>query len=227
MKKQLLALSLIAATISTTAFARNGYGGHGPAQGKERITVTIPMDAGVVHRQQTVIGLKRKLKQIRPNLDLTKADLKKVLVKAKSKAGYGTALVKEGQFYSRQKTIDKSFKHQGFHKPGGFSEVILRTPREMEQVRWQLVLNGNIKVKKIDVTMDIPARKMRKAQCSVKLETMFGQSWGTFTAEAKGQNKKRAKAKACKKAQQQCQDKMNALAGFIPEITNIVSCVKQ
>lgn len=217
MKKQLLALTLIAATISSTAFAA----------GKERITVNIPMDKDQVHRQETVIKLKQKIKNLRPNLDLTKADLVKVDLKAKSKAGNGLVHVKEGRFFSRQKTIDMSPKHQGFHKPGGFSEITLRTPREMEGVRWHAVLNGRIKVKNIVVTMDIPARKKKKAECTVKLKNLIGKSWGSFTAEAKGQTKKQAKAKACKKAKQQCEAQLSHYASFIPEVRKIASCMKQ
>lgn len=220
MKGKLLFVGILAATLTYGVQAKVAT---------DKARVTIPMNADKVFQGNSMIQLKAKIKKLRPELDLSKADLVKVVLRAKSQAGYGSVYVKEGQFISREETIDKSPKAQGFQKPGGFSKVVLEAPREMRGNHvWRMFLKGKIKIKNIDVVLTVPAPVVKKsAQCTSDLTGIFGQVWEQYTAQAQGQTKARAKAKACEKSQKQCQARKRQLSSQFPGLENLLVCIQR
>lgn len=225
MKTKLILLGLISTALIVSAKAYNGGTYYGE---KEQIKLDIPMDAQQVYRGQNTLRLKALAKRHHPNVNLKEADLKRVVLRAKSRAGRAQVTATEGYFESRMQIIGKSHKEQGFQKPGGFQRVVLETPREMHGVKWQAHMRGNVKIKKIRLVLDVPVKQQKvKAQCTAEMRGIFGQVWDSFSAQAQGKNKNRAKAKACKKAIAKCEARVDELQSFIPEIANFVGCVNK
>jgi hypothetical protein len=198
--------------------------------GKRKVVVDIPMNGQKAIRGEKRIALKAKIKQERPDLDLTKADLKKVIVTAKTKAGQGTVYVSEGHWNSREKVVDASPRANGFKKRGGFSDTVLRTPREMKKVKWGLHTNGNFKIKHIQVVFEMPKRlggRMQTASCTYKLDTLFGESFGTYTEDGRGRGQRAAKRNACVKAKSTCEAQKKFMSKLLPFIKKIAHCVKK
>ena len=111
--------------------------------------IEIPMGNMMTQGLET-LKIKKLIKSVKPNIDLSKFKLKKVKLIAKSKRGRGTATLVTGQ------TVDSVAQIGGspgiFNSNAGytFDQIILNAKTAQSQgVKWQVDLQGKIKVKKV------------------------------------------------------------------------------
>lgn len=102
-----------------------------------------------------VLPLKRMIKQQNPGIDLQNAKLVRVTMKAKSKMGRGQATLVVGQDTGYPETVPGNPRM--FDRPGphSFAPVNLEVPYYLGDTRgkWQIELQGNIKVQEVIVTI--------------------------------------------------------------------------
>lgn len=104
-----------------------------------------------------VLKLKQMIKQQRPGMNLQMAQLQKVTLIAKSKAGMGQATLIVGQTASYPATITGNPRMFHSNAPRSFSQVTLLNPAPYKTGgRWQVELQGNIKVDQVIITLKGP-----------------------------------------------------------------------
>jgi hypothetical protein len=166
---------------------------------------------GQVFQQQSKIFLKQEIKKIRPNFNPSKWDLKRVVLVAKSAAGFGQAYLQTGRDQSRVETVDGN--RPDFRSNGNYHRVVFPAPGQ-DQGNWQIHMQGRIKVKKVNLILvkKQPRRPNVTRKCSYVLETVWGKDIRKFHAQAQGPKGSGVAAKACKKAYNKC----NRLQNEIP-----------
>lgn len=122
-------------------------------------SVMIPM-YGEHSRGLKTIPLKRLIKQQMPGVNLQNAKLVSVNVMAKSKHGNGQASLVVGHNISYPATIPGRPRAFRSVAPRSFTPVSLRNTNGTSQGKWQVELQGNIKVQHIMVNLKLnsPAR---------------------------------------------------------------------
>lgn len=154
---------------------------------------------------QSVLKLKQDLNRAYPRLNLNNRELERVVLVAKSRGGNAEARLVVGRFDSRVEQIDGN--PRDFRAAGSFHRIPFEAPNRDNGV-WQIEMRGNIKVKKVIVTLarDVaPPRPNRVTrQCGYVLETVWGQDIRRFTATATGIARSGVQAKACEHARKQC-----------------------
>lgn len=185
-------ITLLAVTISLSSFAQRG----------QNRRFEIPFH-GELFKGQNTIFLKRELKNQFPRLNLKNWDLKRVVLVAKSKRGQGQAYLQVGGFDSRIEFVDGN--RFDFDNRGNFHRIPFEAPRR-DNGKWQIHLQGRIKVKKVVVVArrdQAPAPRVTK-ECGFVLETIWGKDIRKFYATASGPRGTGVQANACQKARRKC-----------------------
>lgn len=152
---------------------------------------------------QSTIYLKQEIKKLRPRIDFTNWDLKRVVLVAKSARGYGSAYLQTGREQSRHETVDGN--PRSFRSHGDYHRIPFPAPGRDNGV-WQIHMQGNIKVNKVVAVMErkAPRRPMVTRSCSYVLETVWGQDIKKFHAQSTGPQGSGVAADACQKAYRKC-----------------------
>lgn len=100
-----------------------------------------------------VLKLKKLIKQQKPGIDLQTMQLKKVVMQAKSKMGKGQATLVTGQTSSYPETVGGSPRAFHSYSQRSYDLVTLKPDSMSTNGKWQVELQGNIKVKSITVVM--------------------------------------------------------------------------
>lgn len=124
-------------------------------------TLTIPMH-GQHSRGVHVLKLKRLIKQFNPALQLQNAQIVSVNLIAKSKHGRGQASLVVGQNVSYPVTVPG--RPRAFHSvaPRSFTPLYLVNNMGSSQGKWQIELQGNIKVQQIHVEIKLRSRRIER-----------------------------------------------------------------
>ena len=172
------------------------------AQGGQKRRFEIPMH-GKKFQGQSTIFLKQELKRQFPRLKIDRWDLKRVILVAKSKRGNGQAYLQVGRFDSRSEFIDGN--RFDFQERGSFHRIPFEAPRR-DQGKWQIHMQGKIKVKKVVVVAkkNQPRNPQVTKQCGYVLETIWGKDIKKFHAQASGPRGSGVQANACQKAKRKC-----------------------
>lgn len=104
------------------------------------------------YTRSSEIMLKQLVKQTYPHINLRRLDLDKVTIVAKSRAGQGTATLKVGQSYSAP--VQLAGGNFQSNAPASYDREVIFNPSFGSGGAWQLLLRGNIKVKKIVLKVD-------------------------------------------------------------------------
>ena len=98
-----------------------------------------------------VLMLKREIKNMYPRMNLQNFSLESVRLVAKSKMGRGQAELVVGRSSQDRRTIGGSPRDFQSARPYTFDRIDLYNYDSRAQGRWQIHLNGNIKVRKVVV----------------------------------------------------------------------------
>lgn len=131
------------------AFNWNHGGGHNNNSNNTVEVLTIDMN-NQVYRRNSVIYLKQEIQRAYPRKNLNRANLQMVTLYAKSRAGRGTAELQIDQIPMDRKTIDDS-RNFASDALRTFNEVRLNAVGREDRGSWQVILDGNIKVNRIEV----------------------------------------------------------------------------
>lgn len=115
--------------------------------------IVINLGGQVMQGQNSIIPLKRLAVRQNPRLNLEAMDLKKVTLIAKSARGMGQATLVVGQSASYPETIGGTPGMFHTDHPSSFDHVTLMNPSFSSMGKWQVELNGNIKVKQVILTV--------------------------------------------------------------------------
>jgi hypothetical protein len=108
---------------------------------------------GQQFRGLSTLKLKRLIKQQNPMINLQTAKIKKVVLVAKSKQGNGQASLVIGQSYAYPEYIMGSPRQFHSESPRSYSRVVLQNSSYDSAGKWQVELQGNIKVKEVIITI--------------------------------------------------------------------------
>ncbi len=152
---------------------------------------------------QTTLKLKQELSRAYPRLNLDRADLERVVLVAKSRAGNAQARLLVGRYDSRIEQIDGN--RFDYNSAGNFHRIPFEAPNRDNGV-WQIEMRGNIKVKKVlvNVIMERQRPVQVTRECGYVLETVWGKDIRKFRASASGVQGSGVLARACEKARKQC-----------------------
>lgn len=102
----------------------------------------------------THIFLKRELKHRYPNVNISRLELKKVIILAKSRKGHGSARLRVGREISARSTI--AGRPKDYYNPAGytFDRIKFHSPSYNSNGPWQLLLNGHIVLRKIIIVLE-------------------------------------------------------------------------
>ncbi len=158
---------------------------------------------GQEFRGQTTLKLKQEIKRAYPRLNLERAELERVVLVAKSRAGQAQARLLVGRYDSRIEQIDGN--RFDFNSAGHFHRIPFEAPNRDNGV-WQIEMRGNIKVKKVlvNVWMERQRPVQVTKECGFVLETVWGKDIRKFHASATGIQGSGVQARACEKARKQC-----------------------
>lgn len=113
------------------------------------------------HRgEPATIFLKRTLKEQFPGVRIADLDLKKVVLVAKTKKGYGRALLRVGQEWSEDISVSGSSRDFYDSSRYTFDRVKFRNPALGSEGPWQIKLRGNFVVRKIVLVVDNHAQRV-------------------------------------------------------------------
>lgn len=108
---------------------------------------------GQQFRGLSTLKLKKLIKQQNPMINLQMAKIKKVVLVAKSKRGMGEASLIVGQDSSYPEYINGSPRQFHSESPRSYSTVVLQNTSYDSAGKWQIELQGNIKVKEVIITI--------------------------------------------------------------------------
>ena len=101
------------------------------------------------------IALKRELRMQQPGLDIKNLELKSVKIMAKSKSGNGQVTLVVGQSSSYPETVGGSPLEFHVESPYTYTKLNIASPSyASSEGRWQLELQGNIKVKTVVLILE-------------------------------------------------------------------------
>lgn len=111
------------------------------------------------HRgEPATLFLKRSLKQQYPRVDISKIDLRKVVLVAKSKKGRGGAKLRVGNRATAMYGVDGhpgSFQNK---RRNSFDRVAFQNPSNNSRGPWQVDLKGNLIVRKVVLEVEDHSR---------------------------------------------------------------------
>lgn len=160
-------LVLIAALVTATSVMARGFGngpgrGHGggygggygqPDRGFRQQQIQLNLFDQQFKGQNTIF-LKQEIKRQNPYLNLQELKIEAVKLVAKSKQGRGTATLVVGQMQSYAHTLQGSPYDFHSNEPFTYDRITIGAPAtHQQQGVWQIKLQGNIKVKKVVVTV--------------------------------------------------------------------------
>lgn len=166
---------------------------------------------GQEFRGETTLKLKQEIKRAYPRLDIERAELERVVLVAKSKAGNAQARLLVGRYDSRIEQIDGN--RWDFDTAGNFHRIPFEAPNRDNGV-WQIEMRGNIKVKKVlvDVMMECRRPQQVTRECGYVLETIWGKDIKKFRSTETGPEGSGVQARACQQARKKCE----ALSDSVP-----------
>jgi hypothetical protein len=123
----------------------------------EREKIVLDFDDNYYHAgkgKTATLLLKHELRRQYPRLKVKNFKLRKVVLVAKSKRGHGTAQLLVGNNASHPERIN-GFPAQ-YHDNRGYSfdRVPFHNPSRASDGRWQIVLQGNLVVRKVILVLD-------------------------------------------------------------------------
>jgi len=110
---------------------------------------TIKLYVGDQFRGESVLPIKRMLREQNPQALARLENLKKVTIVAKSRRGRGSAALKTGRDITREKTIDGVPYEFRTEDAFTYSQVSFQGPGYAFRGPMQILLRGNIKVKEV------------------------------------------------------------------------------
>jgi hypothetical protein len=183
--KKLALLTVLGLIASTQSFSqsRGGLGNQGGNswnegsydRGSSRGHRQIGQQKIQIHinehlRGMNTIKLKQEIKALNPNINLQNSKLVSVMVMAKSKRGHGKATLVVGRQVSRSHNIGGYPEDFHYNERYTFNKVQISNLGMGSQGKWQLDLQGNLKVKKVVVVI----KKKQPQQRLVKI-SMYNQ----------------------------------------------------
>jgi hypothetical protein len=105
--------------------------------------------------------LKRELKERYPSMDMSTLRLKKVILIAKSRLGYGQVSLRTGENVSQAVTIAGDPKHFQNPRKFTFHRVVLENSSRDNKGGWQLLLTGHIVARQVTLVLErsVPPEK--------------------------------------------------------------------
>lgn len=155
-----------------------------------------------IYRNKSTIGLKQLIRNRFPRVNLNQIELNRVTLVAKSARGGASAILFVGNNSSRRINIPGN--RFDFQNPGNYFRINFISPRRRSVGRWQIQMNGHIKVRRIIVDFNRRTDNNRSRQCTYVLETNRGRNLRFFTARARANNARQAKRIACRRAKNEC-----------------------
>lgn len=117
--------------------------------------IVIDMHDQVYQGQQSVLPLRQLIHRQHPRLILDNFNLETVRLVAKSRHGRGQAKLVVGQWDSNYQTISGRPVDWNWDQPRSFDRLdFYPRVRRDDDKRWQIHMNGNIKVRRIVVTLE-------------------------------------------------------------------------
>lgn len=118
-------------------------------------TNEVTLDFQDAHiKGNNVILLKKALKDQYPHLDLYNQHLKNVVVVGKSKHGHGKVSMRINDWISSPETVAGNKRKFRRHANHSFDYVTLENQQTLSSGRWQLLLKGNFKIRKVILVME-------------------------------------------------------------------------
>lgn len=110
------------------------------------------------------IYLKKELRKRFPGVDISRLELRKAIVVAKSRKGHGTVQLRVGKNLTDRTEIGGS--PRTFHSSGrnSFDRLQLQSPSHSSKGPWQLLLRGNIILRKIVLVVDSDRHSQKSDQ---------------------------------------------------------------
>tara|TARA_Y100000780_G_scaffold231096_1_gene255053 strand:- start:28151 stop:28825 length:675 start_codon:yes stop_codon:yes gene_type:complete len=152
-------------------------------------------------KKQSVIKLKQEVKKVHPKMDLTKWNLKKVVLRAKSKRGKAEAFLKIGPSVSAVEAIEGN--QFDFQSNRAYHPITFQTFGDNDKGVWQIHMKGNIKVKQAKLVLQKKVQDVTR-KCSFQFETVWGKDIKRFSASATGPKGSGVQKQACQKARAKC-----------------------
>lgn len=118
-----------------------------------RRDLDINFNDQIFHNNGTIF-LKQEINRQYPGVRLERADLVNVRLVAKSRMGQGTAALRVGPQTSRPVVVRGRPQDFNSSQPNTFDRIDFRNPSRNSAGVWQMELNGNIKVRRVVVTID-------------------------------------------------------------------------
>lgn len=113
------------------------------------------LDFGDSHfRGNPTLFLKRELLNQYPGINIADYRLRRVVLVAKTKAGYGSAQLRVGPELSPQYRVNGAPRSFHSYHPESFDRIRIRNPFHDSWGPWQLFLQGNFKVRKIVLVVE-------------------------------------------------------------------------
>jgi hypothetical protein len=139
----------------------------GAQQGEIR---RLAIDMGdQVYRGESVIPLKRLIRQQYPRVNFDNWNLLRVRLVAKTRHGRGQASLKVGQWESFSTRVDGRPIDWDWNHPRSWDRVVLenRARRRDQNGRWQVAMRGNFKVRRVVVVGSKKASwwRRKRARC--------------------------------------------------------------
>ncbi len=108
----------------------------------------------VEYRGQGKIFLKKEMMARYPQIDLRNKKLKRIILHAKSRFGYGRVFLRAGQHESYEQNIPGNPLTFNLDNPFSFGQIVLEGSSYDERGPWQLIFRGDIKVSKVDLVLE-------------------------------------------------------------------------
>jgi hypothetical protein len=137
----------------------------------------IRIHLGEHYRGFNVLKLKQLAKQQHPSLNLQQMKLSSVKLVAKSKRGMGQATLLVGQNFGLSETIGGNRQEFHVEAPYTYDRVRLSSNGMNSQGKWQIELQGNIKVKKVVLIVE---QKRTHSRIQTLRIPMYGQQYRGF-----------------------------------------------
>ncbi len=124
--------------------------------------LVIDYDQLHVRGRNMVLPLRRHIRERFPDIDLGDYDLARVKLVAKSRKGRGRGRLLVGSWDSHGQRIGG--QPRDFHKKGRstYDKMVFHNEADSSRGRWQLRLDGNIKIKRVVVKLRKKPRHVRR-----------------------------------------------------------------
>jgi hypothetical protein len=150
---------------SSDSYNGGNYGSPSYGQQKERIQLHLNQHL----RGQSIIKLKQELKMQKPHMNIKNLELVAVKIVAKSKMGRGQATLLVGAQSSYSETIGGHPEDFHYEDRYTYQKVRISNPGYDSKGKWQIHLQGNIKVKKVVLIVKKKRSAARMQQVRIQM----------------------------------------------------------